>query len=128
MQFNKFPRSRVGAVVAGATVLVTLGGVGGAAASGQIGSAPILDGGVRSVDIHDQAVTSSKLSDGVLGKFLHQLEADGPYPGSNAAPGRRQLDPAVGRRTPAPQGSRGCSATPGKRAVGGGFGQWDYGS
>jgi hypothetical protein len=127
MQFNRFTRSRVGAVVGGATVLVTLGGVGGAVASGQIGSADIRDGGVHNVDIHDHAVTSSKLSQGVLGRFLHQLEADGPYPGlTQLDEGANSTHEWVADSGVALQQSW-VRCAPGKRAVGGGYGQWDYG-
>jgi hypothetical protein len=128
MQFNKFARSRAGAVIGGATVLLTLGSVGGAVAAGQIGTQDIRDGAVHSVDIHDQAVTSSKLAPGVLGKFLHHLEADGPYPGLT------QLDQGS-NSTRMWVGDSGASlqqswvrCAPHKSAVGGGFGMWDYGA
>jgi hypothetical protein len=126
MKINKLARSRAGAIIAGATVLVTLGGVGGAVATGQIGSNDIRDGGVHSVDIHSHAVTSDKLAPGVLGKVLHQLEADGPYPGLT------QLDQGA-NSTQLWLGDSGATlqqswvqCAPGKSAVGGGFGQWDY--
>ena len=75
MTISNFARGRTAAVVAGATVLVTLGGVGGAVAAGTIGSADIRDGGVHGVDIHDHAVSSNKLTRGVLGLFQHRLES-----------------------------------------------------
>lgn len=43
MGFREIAHSRTGAVIAGATVLVTLGGVGGAVAAGQIISSDIKD-------------------------------------------------------------------------------------
>jgi hypothetical protein len=126
MRFSEFTHGRAGAVIGGAAVLVTLGGVGGAVAAGQIGSSDIRDGGVHSVDIHNHAVTTDKLAPGVLGKVMHQLEADGPYPGLT------QLDDGA-NSTALWVGDSGatlqqswvkCGA--GKSAVGGGFGQWDY--
>ena len=127
MKPTNLARSRTGAVLGGAAVLVMLGGVGGAVAAGQIGSADIRDGAVRTVDIHDQAVNADNLAPGVLSKVMHQLEADGPYPGLT------QLD----------QGSNSTSlwkadsgatlqqswvrCASGKTALGGGFGMYDYG-
>jgi hypothetical protein len=126
MQVNKLARSRAGAIIGGATVLVTLGGVGGAVAAGQIGSRDIRDGGVHSVDIHDQAVTNSKLAPSVLGKFQHRLEADGPYPGlTQLQQGANSTQQWVGDTGATLQQSW-VKCAPGKRAVGGGFGQWDY--
>lgn len=126
MSMNRFAHGRIGAVVGAATVLVTLGGVGGAVAAGQIGSADIRDGGVRTADIHAQAVTNSKLAPGVVAKFLHSVEADGPYPGST------QLDQGANSTTlwAADSGATlqqsWVQCAPGKTAVGGGFGMWDY--
>ena len=126
MSMNRFVTCRTGAVVGGATVLVTLGGVGGAVAAGQIGSADIRDGGVHRVDIQDQAVSSSKLAPGVLGKFLHHLEADGPYPGlTQLDQGANSTELWVADSGATLQQSW-VRCAPGKNAVGGGFGQWDY--
>jgi hypothetical protein len=122
MLFKTFVRSRTGAVIGGAAVLVTLGGVSGAVAAGTIGSADIRDGGVHTVDIHDQAVTTAKLGPGVL----HRLEADGPYPGLtqlNEGANSTELWVADGGAT---LQRSWVKCAPGKRAVGGGFGQWDY--
>jgi hypothetical protein len=126
MTLSKLARGRTTAVVAGAAVLVTVGGVGGAVAAGSIGSADIRDGGVHRVDIHDHAVSSNKLSGGVMALFRHHLEADGPYPGLT------QLDQGSNSRKMwvADAGATlqrswvKCAA--GKNATGGGFGQWDY--
>ena len=126
MSMNRFVHGRIGAVVGAATVLVTLGGVGGAVAAGQIGSSDIRDGGVHTADIHAQAVTTSKLAPGVVGKFLHQVEADGPYPGLT------QLDQGANstKMWVADSGATlqqsWVQCAPGKTAVGGGFGMWDY--
>lgn len=127
MLLRTFARSRTAAVIGAATVLVTVGGVGGAVAAGQIGSSDIRDGGVHTADIHDRAVTGSKLSNGVLRLFQHHLEADGPYPGLT------QLDQGA-NSTQAWVGDSGatlqtswvrCAAH--KVATGGGFGQYDQG-
>lgn len=127
MELNKVARSRAGAIIAGATVLVTLGGVGGAVAAGQIGSRDIRNGGVHTVDIHDQAVTSGKLGPGVRSRFLHHLEADGPYPGlTQLREGANSTQQWVGDSGATLQQSW-VQCAPGKNAVGGGFGQWDYG-
>jgi hypothetical protein len=125
MAFRKFVSSRTGAVVAGAAVLVTLGGVGGAVAANTIGSRDIRDGAVHRVDIHDNAVTSDKLSHRVLGRFQHHLEADGPYPGlTQLQQGANSTALWVGDSGATLQQSWvKCAA--GKSAVGGGFGQSD---
>jgi hypothetical protein len=126
MVFSSFVRSRTAAVVGSAAVLVTVGGVGGAVAAGQIGSSDIRDGGVHTVDIHDRAVTSSKLADGVLDRFRHHLEADGPYPGlTQLQEGANSTQMWVGDSGAALQQSW-VRCAPGKSATGGGFGQWDY--
>ena len=126
MTISNFARSRTAAVVAGATVLVTLGGVGGAVAAGTIDSADIRDGGVHRVDIQDHAVSSDKLTGGVLGLFQHRLEADGPYPGlTQLQQGANSTDLWVADGGATLQQSWvKCAA--GKNATGGGFGQWDY--
>ena len=87
MAIREFVHSRTGAVIAGATVLVTLGGVGGAVAVGQITSSDIRDqtimrrdigaGGVasseiknnsiRSVDIKDQTIQKRDIGRGAVG-------------------------------------------------------------
>lgn len=59
-------RSRTTAVVAGAILLVGLGGVGGAVAAGQIGSKDIRDGGVKTADLGKRAVTATKLKPGAV--------------------------------------------------------------
>jgi hypothetical protein len=116
---------RFGAVLGAATLLMTLGGVGGAVAAGQIGSGDIRDGGVRTADIHDQAVTGSKLAPGVLARFGHHVEADGPYPGLT------QLDQGANSTATwiADSGATlqrsWVQCAPGKVATGGGFGMND---
>jgi hypothetical protein len=121
-------RSRTAAVVGASALLVTMGGVGGAVAAGQIGSADIRDGGVHTVDIHDHAVTSSKLSNGVLRHFQHRLEADGPYPGlTQLQQGANSTQPWVGDSGATLQTSW-VRCAPHKSATGGGFGQYDEGA
>jgi hypothetical protein len=127
MVFSRLARSRTTAVIGGAALLVTLGGVGGAVASGQIGSSDIRDGSVRTVDIHDQAVTGAKLAPGVLARFVHQLEADGPYPGlTQLQQGHNSTKLWVGDEGATLQQSW-VQCAPGKVALGGGFGQSDGG-
>jgi hypothetical protein len=59
-------RSRTTAVAAGAILLVTLGGVGGAVAAGQIGTKDIRNGGVKTADLGKGAVTAKKLKAGAV--------------------------------------------------------------
>ena len=125
MAFRDLVQSRTGAVLAGAAVLVTVGGVGGAVAANTVGSADIRDGAVRTADIHDRAVTSAKLTFGVHNMFKHQLEADGPYPGeTQLQQGANSTEKWVGDSGATLQQSWvKCAA--GKNATGGGFGMSD---
>jgi hypothetical protein len=61
-------RSRAGAVVAGTVVLAALGGVGGAAAAGKIGSLQIRDHSIKAVDYNKGSVDSRALKDGSIAK------------------------------------------------------------
>jgi hypothetical protein len=54
-------RGRVTSVAIGVTLLVALGGVGGAVAAGQIGSKDIKDHSVRTVDLAKKSVGSKQL-------------------------------------------------------------------
>jgi hypothetical protein len=113
MVFSEFARSRTGAVVVGATVLVMLGGVGGAVAAGTSGH---------------HAVSSSALHHDVPSWLKHRLEADGPYPGlTNLIKGDNSTLQWVGDSGATLQQSW-VQCAPGKNALGGGFGQWDYGA
>jgi hypothetical protein len=125
MAFRDFLHSRTGAVVAGAAILVTVGGVGGAVAANTVGSADIRNGAVHTVDIHNHAVTGAKLSLGVQEMFRHHLEADGPYPGlTQLQQGANSTALWLGDSGATLQQSWvKCAA--GKRATGGGFGQND---
>ncbi len=67
MAITEIVHSRTGAVIAGATVLVTLGGVGGAFAAGQITSSDIKDQTIQKRDVGDDAIGSSETLDGSLG-------------------------------------------------------------
>jgi hypothetical protein len=126
MTFSNFARSRTAAVVAGAAVLVTVGGVGGAVASGGIGSVDIRDGGVHRADIQDHAISSGKLDHGLLGLLRHRLEADGPYPGlTQLQDGDNSTDLWTADGGATLQRSW-VQCARGKNATGGGFGQWDY--
>src|SRR6478672_13614275 len=61
-------KSRAGAVVAGAAVLAAVGGVGGAAAAGQIGSLQIRDHSIRSIDVRKGAIQSPGILNGTVQK------------------------------------------------------------
>ena len=67
MSIRQIVHSRTGAVIVGATVLMTLGGVGGAVATGQITSRDIKDGTIQKRDIGRGAVGSYEVLDGALG-------------------------------------------------------------
>jgi hypothetical protein len=66
MSIRKIVHSRTGAVIVGATVLMTLGGMGGAVATGQITSRDIKDGTIQKRDIGQGAVGSYEVRDGTL--------------------------------------------------------------
>ncbi|HET6624959.1 MAG TPA: hypothetical protein VFG63_01085 [Nocardioidaceae bacterium] len=106
-------KSRVGAVAVGTTVLLTLGGVGGAVAGNMVGSADIRNGSVKKIDLGRNAVGTIEikngtvramdLSDGVRSQ-LSQRGATGPA-GADGAAG---VDGAVGPAGPAgPVGAEG---------------------
>ena len=59
-------RSRTTSVIAGASLLVALGGVGGAVAANQIGSRDIKDGGVHAVDLSKNSVKAAKIRKGAV--------------------------------------------------------------
>jgi hypothetical protein len=140
--------TRVGAVAAGAIVLVILGGVGGAVATTLITSANIADETIRSRDIGPGAVTRSEVRDGSLGvgdlsRFVQTelarqaqdgtdgtdgvagLESDGARPGATQLsdnPGNGANSTAVWTAGPAATFHTSWVACPeGKTALGGGF-------
>lgn len=114
---REFVHSRTGAVIAGSTVLVTLGGIGGAFAAGQIRSSDIKDqtimrrdigaGGVGSSDIKDQTIKrrdigaggvgSSEVKDGTLGmRDLNDATKSKINEGGSGLPGLPGADGAAG--------------------------------
>ena len=60
-------RNRTVAVMAGASILVSLGGVGGAVAGGMVTSADIKDGTIRAIDIATGSIRGPEVMDGSLG-------------------------------------------------------------
>ena len=68
MNMRSLTRNRTVAVIAGAAVLTSFGGVGGAVASRMITSADIKDGQVKKADIGENAVGSREVVDGSLGE------------------------------------------------------------
>jgi hypothetical protein len=108
-------RSRTTAVVAGAILLVGLGGVGGAVAAGQIGSKDIRDGGVKTADLGKRAVTATKLKPGAVrsgqikdgGVRSRDLRDGGVLPADLSAAVREMLE------TPGPVGPQGPAGEPG---------------
>lgn len=70
-------RNRTVAVVAGASILVSLGGVGGAVAGGMVTSSDIKDGTIRAVDIATGAIRGPEVMDDSLGlRDLNQYTND----------------------------------------------------
>jgi hypothetical protein len=67
MKHTSFLRSRTVAVVAGAALLVTLGGVSGAVGAKLITSGDIKNGAVKKADIGRKAVGRSEIRSGVVG-------------------------------------------------------------
>lgn len=139
MRIHEVLHTRTGAVVAGAMVLVTLGGLGTAAAGGLITSADIKDGavksvdiadnGVKKVDIADSAVGGDQLTDKVNNKLntgrVVGLEVDGPYPGVTVLKeGDNSTATWVGDSGATLQSSW-VMCAPGKVAIGGGFSHAD---
>jgi len=136
---------RTSAVLAGASVLVMLGGVGGAVAGTLITSANIQDGTIKARDIGPGAVTRSEVRDGSLGvgdlsSFVQtelgkqaqdgtdgvaQLESDGARPGATQLadnPGQGANSSEVWPAGPAGSFHTSWVACPdGKTALGGGF-------
>jgi hypothetical protein len=95
-------RTRTTAVLASAVVLVSVGGVGGAVAAGQIGSRDIRDHSVRQVDLAKSSVSS------------RQLKNAGVRPGDLSAGVRELIATAVtGPAGPAgPEGPAGPAGGP----------------
>jgi hypothetical protein len=98
--FSTLVRSRTGAVIAGATVLVTLGGVGASVAADSAGH-------------HHHG-------------YRHHLEADGPYPGLTQLINGSNSTAMWSADGGATLQQSWVKCAPGKNATGGGFGQWDY--
>jgi hypothetical protein len=67
MNFKQVTQSRTGAVIAGATVLVTLGGIGGAVAAGQINSRDIKNDSIRSIDVKNGTLSGADVENGSIG-------------------------------------------------------------
>ncbi len=142
MTIRAFLHSRTGAVLAGATVLATLGSVGSAVAAGTIGSSDIRNGAVHSVDIANGDVQQIDLDKGSVGYAqltatvkqalksggLKDLESDGPYPGATKLQqGDNSTATWVGDGGATLQVSW-VQCAPGKTAIGGGFSRADEGT
>ena len=107
VSLKKVTRSRVAAVAAGATLLVSMGGVGGAVAARKIGSEDIRVGGVKKVNIAKNSVGSSEIIPGSV------------HTGALGADVNRQLKKA-GR--PGPQGETGATGEQGPQGATGASG------
>jgi hypothetical protein len=136
---------RVGAVTAGASILVLLGGVGGAVAGSMVTSATIKNETIQARDIAPGGVTRSEVRDGTLGRAdlstrvqselaqraqdgtdgVAGLESDGARPGATQLsefPGNGANSTAVWTAGPAGQFHTSWVACPaGKTALGGGY-------
>lgn len=139
MSIRAVLHTRTGAVVAGAVVLVTLGGLGTATATGLVTSDDIKNGTIKSVDIHnngvkmddigEQAVGHDQLTDKVNKKIntgrLLDLEVDGPYPGATVLEeGDNSTEAWVGDSGATLQSSW-VMCAPDKIALGGGYSRAD---
>jgi len=130
VMIREFVHSRTGAVIAGSTVLVTLGGVGGAFAAGQIRSSDIKDqtimrrdigaGGVGSSEVKDQSIKrrdigrggvgSSEVKNGTLGmRDLNDATKSKINEGGSGLPGLPGADGAAGA-----DGADGAPGLPGE--------------
>jgi hypothetical protein len=140
MTVRELAHTRTGAVIIGATVLVTLGGVGGAVAANTVGSRDIRNGAVHSVDIATSgvhkidigrnAVGNSELTATVKARLnsrgLTGLEADGPFPSlTDLQEGDNSTAAWVADGGTTVQKSW-VMCAPGKSAIGGGFSPADH--
>lgn len=105
-------RSRTTAVLSGAILLVALGGVGGAVAAGQIGSADIRDHSVRQVDLAKNSVTAKQVKKNAVRSG--ELKDGGVRPGDLSAAVHALIATAVtGPAGPAgPEGPAGPAGGP----------------
>lgn len=111
---KKLLHSRVGAVTAGALVLVTIGGGGIAAvAAGTIGSGDIRDNSVRSIDIRDGSVYKRDLSDGVKDALAKTGEPGPAGPAGPAGPPGSE-GPTGAAGSPGPEGPAGPAGPSGE--------------
>jgi hypothetical protein len=110
----KFVNKRVTPVVAGAAILVALGGVGGAFAGQLVTSAQIKDQTIQSRDIDAGAVSSSEIRNG--GILLGDLSVDArnALKGQTGAKGATGATGAKGETgAPGPKGDTGDKGAPG---------------
>ena len=129
---NSFLTSRAGAVMAGAAVLATLSGIGGAVAAGQIGSADIRDGALHSVDLAKGSVQSPAILNGTVKQadLSSDLQALLAVPGTKGAKGDTGEKGAKGDTgekgakgdtgadgARGPQGAQGTAGAPGAPGV-----------
>jgi hypothetical protein len=139
MSIRDVLHTRTGAVLAGAVVLVTIGGLGSAAAGGLITSDDIKNGTIKSVDIHNNGVKMDDIGDNAVGKDqltdkvnkkintgrVLDLEVDGPYPGATVLQeGDNSRDTWVGDGGATLQSSW-VMCAPDKIALGGGYSRAD---
>jgi hypothetical protein len=115
MTIRQIANSRAGAVIAGATVLVTLGGMGGAVAATQITSRDIKDRTIHARDIHKGAVGSFEVGNGTLSLRDFNAFTKGliRQPGPMGADGARGATGPIGPAGPA--GEKGDTGPAGPR-------------
>ena len=111
--------TRLTAVVAGASILVLLGGVGGAVAGSMITSANIQDETIRSRDIAPGAITRSEVRDGTLGvdDLSTFVQDELAKQGQDGTDGQDGADGADG--APGAPGADGADGAPGVDGVDG---------
>jgi hypothetical protein len=86
-------RTRTVAVASGAVLLVSLGGVGGAVAAGQLGSRDIRDHSLRAVDLAKSSVTAKQVKKAAIASG--DLKDAGVRPRDLSAAVRLLIDTAV---------------------------------
>ena len=105
-------KKRVLPVAAGAVVLCSLSGIGGAVAAGQIGSPDIKNNSVRSLDIKNNSVRSVDIKDNTVRASDLSTTARDALRGETGATGPTGKDGATG-----PAGATGAKGAPGQDGV-----------
>jgi hypothetical protein len=120
----QFANGRTASVVAGASVLVLLGGVGGAVAANTVGSQDIRNGAVRSIDVRNDNLRGVDIKDGSLGfrdfNDWTQNRIDAANRGERGPRGfQGETGPQGPKGDTGPAGPAGSNGAPGEDGVSG---------